>query len=161
MLDQRLRERFWAFVEEDPETHCWVWQGRINAKGYSAFGLWGGQVRGHILSYELMVGPVPEGLVVDHLCRNRACINPGHLEPVTNRENILRGKGAAARNARKTECSKGHPFDGVDNRGQRTCSVCARDAQRRHKAKDPERARRQSAAAQRRYYHRKKDRARA
>lgn len=86
------------------------------------------------MSHELHKGPIPEGLVIDHLCRNRGCVNPDHLEAVTQRENILRGEGLAAANARKTHCPKGHPYSGenlyvVPSSGRRQCRICA-DARR-------------------------------
>ena len=110
---------------EDPETHCWIGQLSKFPAGY-------GNRQGtpaHRLYYEELVGPIPEGLVTDHLCRNRDCVNPGHLEPVTNRENILRGEGITAQNARKTHCKRGHPLSGdnlyIDpSTGGRVCRVC-------------------------------------
>lgn len=82
----------------------------------------------HRLVYESMVGPIPEGLVLDHLCRNRCCVNPDHLEPVTQRENVLRGQGVAAKNAAKTHCPRGHEYDdentGFTGEGHRYCRAC-------------------------------------
>lgn len=87
-------ERFWANVIKGPT--CWEWTGaqvgRANEKyGHTRMGM------AHRVAYELLVGPIPKGLVLDHLCRNRLCVNPAHLEPVTQRTNILRGNGACAR----------------------------------------------------------------
>jgi HNH endonuclease len=87
--------------------------------------------------YRLLVGPVPEGLELDHLCRNRACVNPAHLEPVSHRENVLRGASFAAINAVKTHCiHDGHPFDDVNTivrpEGRRGCRACMNAAQRRY-----------------------------
>jgi hypothetical protein len=92
--------------------------------------------RAYRITYETLVGPVPNGLELDHLCRVRACVNPGHLEPVTHRVNTLRGETVAARNARATHCPAGHPYDEVntyaDRLGRRSCRECCR---RRHQMK--------------------------
>jgi hypothetical protein len=85
--------------------------------------------RAHRVAFEWLVGPVPKGLVLDHLCRNRGCVNPSHLEPVTQQVNTLRGAGPAARNANKAHCKWGHEFTpentGVDKRGKRWCKTCS------------------------------------
>jgi hypothetical protein len=134
-IGRTLAERFWSKVEKT--SSCWLWRGATNASGYGLS--WDPTrqrpKRAHRVSYELSVGPIPEGLVLDHLCRNPSCVNPAHLEPVTDRENILRGTGASAQNARKTHCPKGHPLEGdnlyrrpnqVSGRGQ--CLACIREA---------------------------------
>jgi hypothetical protein len=78
--------------------------------------------------YEALVGPIPDGLFLDHTCRNRNCVNPQHLDPVTNKENILRGEGSPAKNARKTHCKNGHPLKGENlvrgSKGERVCRTC-------------------------------------
>jgi hypothetical protein len=91
----------------------------------------------HRVSYERYVGPIPEGAHLDHLCRNRACVNPEHLEPVSVQTNILRGVSPSAVNAAKTECLRGHPFDDENTyvcpAGKRRCRACktARQSLRR------------------------------
>jgi hypothetical protein len=88
----------------------------------------------HRVIYELLVGPIPAGLTIDHLCRNRACVNPAHMEPVTLRENILRSPSSAtAVNARRTQCPRGHEYDRISARGYRSCSTCVRAQDRLRK----------------------------
>ncbi|MDP9224875.1 MAG: HNH endonuclease [Actinomycetota bacterium] len=91
----------------------------------------------HRVAYELLVGPIPEGLTLDHLCRNTSCVNPQHLEPVTVRENVLRGMGWGAKNKRKTHCHRGHPFDAKNTLripgGTRKCRTCANQASREYR----------------------------
>ena len=107
-----------------------MWTRAINSIGYGI--LWRGEgkyLMAHLTSYEHHIGPIPDGLVLDHLCRNRACINPDHLEPVTIKENVLRGEGPSAINARKTHCHKGHEYTPqntiiVKQTGARACRTC-------------------------------------
>ena len=123
-------DRFWEKVDRTAGADgCWPWLGSLTPDGYGQF--WAGAIKGraHRYSYSLVNGPIPEGLQTDHLCRNRACVNPAHLEAVTPRENTMRSEGPAAINARKTECPKGHPLSG-DNlvvnatTGYRRCRTC-------------------------------------
>lgn len=118
-------EAFWSKADRSGGPGaCWSWAGTINWKGYGRFS---GQAS-HRVAYELMVGPIPGGLVIDHLCRNRACVNPAHMEPVSNRENILRSPVAVtAVNARKERCDHGHaytPENTVTSRLGRACRKC-------------------------------------
>ena len=100
-------ERFWEKVEKT--DGCWRWLG-ATTKGYGQF--WDNKrspAKAHRVAYEMCVGPIPEGLHIDHLCCNPICVNPEHLEPVTNRENVQRG---FRRRPRRAHCSKGHPLAG-------------------------------------------------
>lgn len=114
-------------------TACWVWQKSRYPNGYGQYTKRDGH-RGlaHRAYYELLCGEVPDGMELDHLCRNRACVNPDHLEPVSGSENRRRGAGFSGRNARKTHCKAGHPLAGenlyVDPRGRRQCRTCRREA---------------------------------
>ncbi len=86
-----MREQFEAQVRVDAESDCWLWAGPLVASGYGRFQLNDQSWMAHRVAYTLLVGPIPVGLVLDHLCRNRRCVNPKHLEPVTSKENTLRG----------------------------------------------------------------------
>lgn len=123
---EKILGKFLARANVVAETGCWPWQGRLMANGYGRLS----NRLAHRVSYELLVGQIPEGLTLDHLCRNRRCVNPKHLDPVTHRVNILRGTGASARHARKTHCPYGHPFSGenlrIERSGQRACRTCCR-----------------------------------
>lgn len=114
-------------------SECIEWQGNIHVSGYGRLG----QKYAHRVAYEREIGPIPEGLVIDHLCRNRACVNTDHMELVTNGENVMRGEGPAAENARKTRCPKGHPltpgnlYVGKTRSGgkERRCRTCRLEQQ--------------------------------
>lgn len=128
------------------EDGCWLWTGRKSTQGYGLLGAFGGYLRTHIVAYALWVDDIPEGHVIDHFeCDNKACCRPDHLKAVTSWENTARGESVVAQQARKTMCSRGHPFDGVDRRGLRRCSLCANERNRQYR----ERKREQRAAARR------------
>jgi HNH endonuclease len=126
--------RFWPKVRGTMDGH-WMWVAGCDVHGYGRF--WDGEnvVPAHAWAYRFLIGPIPDGLQPDHLCRIHACVNPTHLEPVTIRTNLLRGVGFSARNAAKDACDHGHPFNAantyVDSLGKRHCRVCrAADARR-------------------------------
>lgn len=135
-------QRFWSKVDRSGGADsCWVWLASIWNSGYGQFFPGGGKnVSAHRYSYELAFGPIPDGLVLDHLCGNKRCVNPFHLEAVTHRENTLRFDGVASKHAEKTHCPKGHPYSG-DNlyewRGSRFCRECRRERMKMWKLKKP------------------------
>lgn len=119
------------------EDGCWVPRKQPKTHGYVYVMSSGVIHRAHRLIYETLVGPIPDGLQIDHLCRNRPCINPLHLEPVTARQNSLRGQTFAARRAAQTHCLRGHAFDLLNTYisavGTRKCRECMRGYKRRHR----------------------------
>lgn len=128
-------QRFLALTDKD-SGDCWLWTGRLNWAGYASFWFDGRTVKAHRWSYQHHVGPIPDGMQLDHLCRVRHCVNPEHLEPVTNRENSLRGIGPTAINAAKTHCKRGHEFTPEntyrDAKG-RMCRACKKLTDQRRK----------------------------
>ena len=132
LFDERLPKRFWSKVTLDAVSGCWLWSAALSHAdddgGYGVFWFNGKLQRAHRVSYAELVGPIPKGLTLDHLCRVRQCVNPSHLEPVSDRTNILRGSGASAINYRKTSCKHGHPLieENLFNlkRGWRSCKAC-------------------------------------
>lgn len=135
--ESELRERLLAKVCINEATGCWEWTA-ARTRGYAVMRA---RINGarrmwyaHRVSYELFVGPIPEGLQIDHLCRNRRCINPEHLEPVTARENLLRGETLTASEILRTHCPRGHAYNAentyrYDNK--RFCRQCNRDHKRK------------------------------
>lgn len=132
-LEQRITEN----IVVDSSTGCWLWLGSIDGRGYAY--MWVGSRNdgrthlAHRLTWELFRGPIPDGLVVTHHCRARSCVNPDHLEVVTQRDSLLHPDSLAlARlNADKTHCPSGHQYDAVRASGGRICSTCQRAAERR------------------------------
>ena len=123
-------ERFWARVEKTPT--CWNWTGSLGSGGYGQVQLKSMNHRAHRVAWEWLRGPIPEDRQIDHLCRNRRCVNVAHMELVTLRENVLRGVGLSAQNARKTHCPLGHPLSTERRKhGSRFCRPCAAAASRR------------------------------
>ncbi len=129
-------ERFEAKVDRvSSATGCWLWTAQVDLHGYGQF--WAdpetGGVKAHRWSYEHFVGPIPDGLSLDHLCRNPPCVNPAHLEPVTTRENLIRGVGFPAQNVAKTHCVHGHAlvasnvYRPPSQPTVRVCRQCMRD----------------------------------
>lgn len=127
------RENFESRLIPEPNTGCWIWLNRLFPTGY-------GQLckkidrkqyayRAHRVAWELYKGPIPTGLVVDHICRNRWCVNPNHMELVTQRENTIRGEGFPAQRHKQTHCINGHLLSGENvywYRGYRQCIPCSR-----------------------------------
>lgn len=143
--DPRLPQRFWDKVEKRAgslESECWIWIRCKNSGGYGSFS-WRGRTRSaHVVSYDVLVGDISEGFERDHLCRDHACVNPGHLEAVTHRVNMLRGENPPAEQAKRVKCVQGHEFtpENTYHRGnRRVCRECGRAANRKsywaHKAR--------------------------
>jgi hypothetical protein len=137
-------ERFMAkVVWNGGEDECWIWEGSVSPNGYGEFWLDGVKQFAHRVAYKLFVGPIPEGLQVDHVrergCVNRNCVNPAHLEPVAQRENLLRGDTISAKASAATHCPQGHPYDAenthVRANGHRQCRACQRIRQRAYKSR--------------------------
>lgn len=137
-----LESRFWEKVDKRGPEECWEWRaGKDDGYGVIRIGR-AAKSKAHRVAYELLVGPIPDGLMIDHLCRNRACVNPAHLEAVTQRVNNLRGESPYAKKARQTHCKHGHEFTEANTYRPpsaphlRQCRACrARDSRRREQAK--------------------------
>lgn len=127
---------FWCRVA--PTGFCWEWTATRSTEGYGVFTEGRKQFRAHRRSYELLMGPIPDGLHLDHLCRNRGCVNPDHLEPVTSKVNALRGFSPMAVTARRTHCANGHEYTPENTRvcpdGGRDCRECDRNRKRKERA---------------------------
>lgn len=132
-----LTVAFLARIGDVREDGCWLWTGRSSRDGYGRLTYKGRDVSAHRVAYELAKGPIPAGLVIDHLCRVPACCNADHLEAVTQRENLMRGLTIPAVNAAKTHCKNGHEFTPENTYrapgrpGTRCCRTCQRETGRR------------------------------
>ncbi len=147
MMDEGTR--FWAKVDKRGPEGCWDWTASTAGGGYGSFAVGGRRkTPAHRYAYEAAHGPIPEGLHLDHLCRNRRCVNPAHLEPVTQQENIRRGEGGKYW-AAKTHCPAGHPYAGANllmstnERGGpvRRCRTCHYARAARYDARSKDRKR--------------------
>lgn len=125
-MKREFLARFFAKVNVTP--YCWIWTGCVDPNGYGRISIKHVNHHAYRAFYLEVVGKVPPGLELDHRCRNRLCVNPAHLEVVTHRTNSLRGNNPCSRNAAKTHCINGHPFNGdnlaIYKRG-RHCRACA------------------------------------
>lgn len=126
-----LADRFFEAADTGDGLGCWRWKKALNTYGYGVVTVRGFKTQqAHRIAYELCVGPIPDGLEIDHLCRVRSCVNPSHLEPVTRRENLIRGIGFPGENKRKTHCPQGHEYTPENllpahaKVGHRTCRLC-------------------------------------
>ena len=118
-------EKFWSLVLLPQGDGCWGWRGSVAGNGYASLSVDGERVYAHRFAYVMTFGEIPEGLEIDHLCRNRWCVRPSHLEAVTHRENVRRSPVAlAAINARKERCLRGHWFSSINRDGSRRCREC-------------------------------------
>jgi len=126
-------QRFFAKVLKT--DNCWIWTGAKYYKGYGHIRVNGKLIHSHRMSYELFKGEIPMSYVIDHLCRNPSCVNPDHLEAVTNRQNVLRGNSFCANEARQTHCKNGHEFTFANTKRTklgRNCRTCAKEWRRRY-----------------------------
>jgi len=134
-----FEDRLWSRVIKTSD--CWIWTGAKNSYGYGQIHKDGKNVYVHRVSFEIHKGPIPKGLVLDHLCRVRHCLNPDHLEAVTNQENMARApKGMLGGNRHKTHCIRGHSLFGphvrIDKNGARVCRKCRKIRDRFYRARD-------------------------
>ncbi len=128
-----MLDRFEDKILHEPNSGCWLWTGALNQDGYAMFWHEGQARRAHRIAYEIHVGPIPDGLQLDHLCRVRCCVNPDHVEPVSCRENIRRGE-TGIHEREKTHCPQGHPYDERNTyryRNKRYCRTCMKQRKRR------------------------------
>jgi hypothetical protein len=148
-----VSERFWSKVIGGDVEHCWLWNAGKNPEGYGVFYINNGghrqHVKAHRWAYEALRAEIPVGLHIDHLCRHHACVNPWHLEPVSPRENVLRGESPSAIALRREYCTYGHhdfAAHGIVWAGRRICRTCRLAYNRLYKALSAEEISRRKAA---------------
>ncbi len=146
ILSEKTTMAYYAKVDIGDDDDCWPWTACRNHDGYGHFWVRGKIKNAHRVGYELANGRIPGGLVIDHLCRNRCCQNPRHMEAVTQITNVMRGRSFAPVHAAKTECPAGHPYSGSNlrlekrpnGRVARRCRLCAADSMDRFRSKAEE-----------------------
>lgn len=137
--DDKLVNRFFKKVKFPSDwSGCWNWTAARHPRGYGHFFVYGKVVNAHRVAWWIFIGDIPEGKELDHLCKNRSCVNPLHLEPVTHAENVARGDVALFNNS-KTHCPQGHEYNEANTNynkkiNRRTCRVCNRDRMRGYRA---------------------------
>lgn len=124
MFTDQFKARFVSRIESMGDG-CWIWRGAKAPPGYGQMRAGGAPRCAHRISYRIFVGPIPDGLEIDHLCRVLLCVNPKHLEPVTHRENTLRGTSPTAKQAQKIVCNRGHVLPAA-TKHRRRCMICRR-----------------------------------
>lgn len=134
MIDLALPLQMINKIEPLTESGCWVWSGSCSCDGYGRVKVNREVLLAHRAVYELLIGPIPPAMTLDHLCRVRCCVNPAHLEPVSAKENFSRGFAPAAVNSRKTHCIRGHELAGENlifymcsGKARRRCRICHRE----------------------------------
>lgn len=126
MMKGHPETRIWANIKE--ENGCWLWTRSLDSRGYAQIRVNGVLTLAHRFIYKILIGEIPDGLVIDHLCRVKRCLNPYHMEPVTSAENTMRGDGVGSKNSRKTKCQNGHTYDMFET--GRRCRRCRKESRR-------------------------------
>jgi hypothetical protein len=134
-----MRDQAWLLDRVTVTGDCWLWNGYCDDDGYGRYSTGvDGDVLAHRIAYRIFIGPIPDGLEIDHTCRVRRCANPLHLEAIEHGENVRRGISGLVNGARqraKTACPKGHSYSGANlyicPRGKRECRTCKREAKSR------------------------------
>lgn len=129
----KIKDRFYSKILKTES--CWIWQASQNDQGYGMFWLNGRHVRAHRVAYMLANGGLDESLVIDHLCSNTLCVNPKHLEQVTQAENVRRGLSGKINNRQKekTQCPRGHEYSRINKNGHRLCGKCRSEQEMRYR----------------------------
>lgn len=130
-----IQQRFESYYIPEPNSGCWLWLGSLDKDGYGRFFTFQTD-RAHRYSYATAVAPIPDNMVIDHLCRVRCCVNPSHMRVVTNVENVMCGEGRMAKLSRQTHCKRGHSLENayVSSKGYRACRVCEGAKNQRYRA---------------------------
>lgn len=122
--NKTIEDKIEKYVTVNTGNGCWEWTGGIQSQGYGTTRYEGKNWLVHRLVYTYYKGDIAAGLVIDHMCKNKVCCNPDHLQTISPKENVLLGEGPTAKNSKKEECLYGHAYDALDKRGFRYCRTC-------------------------------------